>query len=76
VSIGHLVRFYSTPFVVLTDAFTDKVLCGGDVGRGHFKGNLRRLFDWVAIDTPTNCWGRDAFKRQISCALGLTPVGS
>jgi hypothetical protein len=26
VSIGHLVRFYSTPFVFLTDTFTGKVL--------------------------------------------------
>ena len=29
------VEFYSTPFVFLTDTFTGKFLCGGDVGRGH-----------------------------------------
>ena len=34
-SIGHSVRFHSTPFVVLTDTFTGEFLCGGDVGRGH-----------------------------------------
>ena len=34
--IGHSVRFHSTPFVFLTDAFTGKFLCGGDVG-----GSLR-----------------------------------
>ena len=32
---GTAVRFHSTPFVFLTDAFTGEVLCGGDVGGGH-----------------------------------------
>ena len=34
-SIGHSVRFYSTPFVFLSDAFSGEFLCGGDVGRTH-----------------------------------------
>jgi hypothetical protein len=45
VSIGHLIRFYSTPFVFLTDAFTGKFLCGGDVGRGHSFRNNVSVFD-------------------------------
>ena len=31
-SIGHSVRFYSTPFVILTDAFSGKFLCVSDLG--------------------------------------------
>jgi hypothetical protein len=36
VCIGHSVRFHSTPFVFLTDAFTGKFLCVSDLSRGHF----------------------------------------
>jgi len=32
---GVIRKFYSAPFVFLTDTFTGESLCGGDVGRGH-----------------------------------------
>jgi hypothetical protein len=49
VSIGHSVRFYSTPFEFLTDTFTGEFLCVSDLGRGHSFRNDVSVFDRTLV---------------------------
>ena len=52
-SIGHSVRFHSTPLVVFTDAFTGEFLCGGEVGRGHLFYEDAHIFRYGLV--PRYC---------------------
>jgi hypothetical protein len=79
VFIGHLVRFYSTSFVFLTDAFTGKVLCGGDVGRGHHPRNLVSVFRCALAprccgDTPPHMRTDIVLYDPLSCGVHPTQI--